>query len=125
MTLGRTSSIAITFQYNISLLNDKESHTGTVCLVDDDIPVFKRVGNSPDKTLSPFRGRVDGDKAKGSFGGGHGEDWMRYSAKLILSNSSAFKPSAKVKLNCFYPPSDIPTPLSGFVCGDIGIGPSI
>ena len=42
--------------------------------MDNDIPVLERIGNSPDQTLGPFRGRVDGDKAKGSSEGGHGED---------------------------------------------------
>lgn len=93
--------------------------------MNNDIPALKRIGNSPDKTLGPFRGRVDSDKTEGSFGGGHNADWVRYSTKLILSSSSVFKRSAKVKLNCFYPPSAVPTPLFGFVCGDIGIDPSI
>ena len=41
--------------------------------MDNDIPVLERIGNSPDQTLGPFRGRVDGDKTERSFGGGHDE----------------------------------------------------
>lgn len=72
VTVGRTSSITIIFLIR-NCAQDKESHTGTVCLVDDDIPVLQRIGYSPDQTLGPFRGRVDSNKTERSFGGGHGE----------------------------------------------------
>ena len=74
VTVGRTSSIAILSQYIKTLLQDRKSHTGAICFVDDNIPVLERIGNSPDQTLGSFRGRVDSDKTKGSFGVGHGED---------------------------------------------------
>jgi len=52
-----------------------EEHTRAVGLVDDDIPVLERIGDSPDQALSSLGGRVDRDETERSFGAGHSEYW--------------------------------------------------